>query len=112
MKEKIVGQRYDFLIELEKYGRSNCFHILSRYKKGKRKSTITNLNFIISELINPTLKIDEENIDTELILNHQQAEKLFFETVSTFKNKSWLDNLEVHLDEDRKLGGWNSDFRF
>lgn len=114
MKEKIVGRRYDFIVELEKNGISNCFRILSMYKKEKRKSAITNLNFVISELIYPVLKIDGEldNIDVELLLSYKQGKKLFLDTVNAFRDETWLDKLESYLDEDRSLGGWNANFSF
>lgn len=114
MKEKIVGRRYDFVIELEKNGNSNCFRILSMYKKEKQKSAITNLNFIISELICPVLEIDDEldNIDVDLVLNYKQGKKLFLDTVSAFRDEAWFGKLEIYLDEDKSLGGWNANFSF
>jgi len=36
--------------------------------------------------------------------------KLFKETVSSFKNDSWVQLLEEKLDEDMGCGGWNSNF--
>ena len=110
MKEKFLGNQYDFIIELEKYGRTNCFHILSLYKKENIKSTITNLNFIISELVCPLLNTSE--IESDIFLSQKLGKKLFSESVNAFSNKSWLKELENNLDKDRILGGWNANFQF
>lgn len=110
MKKKISGNRYSFLIKLVNSEKESFFQIMCLYKKESLKSTITNLNFIISELISPVLKTSD--IDCILSLNKIKAEKLFFKSVSSFKNQSWIAELEKSLDEDRTLGGWNSNFEF
>ena len=110
MRKRVEGNRYNFIIELEKYGRRNSFHILSLFKENGQKSTITNVNYIISELIFPVLK--SSDIDSIVFLNKKQGEKLFMETVSAFNDKLWIKELENHLDEDRGIGGWNSNFKF
>lgn len=49
MKAIISGDRYKFLVILENYNGKYAFEILSIYKNTNQKSTITNLNFIISD---------------------------------------------------------------
>jgi len=110
MEERVFGNRYDFIIKLEKCGKSYCFCILSLFKSEKRKSAITNLNFIISEIIDPILKKDLE--ESDLFIAKKQGQKLFDESVKLFRDKAWLYMLENELDEDRDLGGWNSSFDF
>ena len=110
MKKKISGNRYSFLVEFVNRGKEYIFQILCLYKRENVKSTITNLNFIISELIYPILKISD--IDSIVFLNRVEGEKLFIKSITSFKNKSWITALEKSLDEDRILGGWNSNFEF
>lgn len=110
MEKRVGGKRYNFIIELEMYGRTNSFQILSLFKEKGEKSTITNINYIISELIFPVLK--SRDIDSIVFLNKKQGEKLFKGTVSAFNDKLWIKELENHLDEDRSVGGWNSNFKF
>jgi len=109
MKEKIVGANYSYLIELTKREKKNLFQILSVHHKTRKKSVITNLNFIISELILPI--INHPEIDNVISLSRTKGMKLFTESISAFKNKSWLNPLEKLLDEDRVIGGWNSNFK-
>jgi hypothetical protein len=110
MRNKISGIRYKFIVEIEKNNNNFFFQILSLYKREHLKSTITNLNFIISELIFPIIKTSD--IDTIIFLNEIEGNKLFQESISVFKNKSWIKALEKSLDEDRTIGGWNSNFKF
>jgi len=111
MREKILGNRYDFILKLEKAEDEYCFEILSLYKKGERKSAITNVNFIISELVEPILNIELE--DSFLFpRSKKKAEKLFSRSLSLFRDKLWVEDLEEHLDDDRSCGGWNSNFKF
>lgn len=109
MKKEILGNRYRFLIELVNNKKENFFQILCLYKEENLKSTITNLNFIISELIFPVLKTSD--IDSIISINKIEGEKLFIKSISTFKNQSWITELEKSLDEDREIGGWNSNFK-
>ena len=109
MKAKIFGDRYNFLIKFVKYGKKYSFEILCVYKKTNQKSMITNLNFIISELIFPVIK--NSDIDTTILLNKMKGIVLFQKSISIFKDKSWIKLLEKKLDEDRNIGGWNSNFK-
>ena len=61
MKEQIAGNNYDYIIEIEDGEGEYNFEIKSLYKVGGSKSGIVNLNFIISELIKPILKIIPED---------------------------------------------------
>ncbi|MCF8239773.1 MAG: hypothetical protein K9J16_00195 [Melioribacteraceae bacterium] len=108
MRIKILGGRYKFLIKLELYDKDFSFEILSLYTAKNQRSAITNLNFIIAELIFPV--IETTDIDTTIFLNKTSGIKLFQESILAFKNKYWINLLEEKLDEDRNYGGWNSNF--
>ena len=107
MRKKIEGNRYDFIIEGSNDGREYIFQIFSFYKKKQRMSEITNLNFIISELIEPVLNTID--IDNMLSVKQLEGKKLFSKADSLLQNKSWVNYLEKCLDEDRSIGGWNAD---
>lgn len=108
MKTKIIGKRYEFIVELEQDDKLISFEILSKHKVTDQKSTITNVNFIISELVFPIFETTE--IDSTIFLNKQKGTKLFKEAMSSFKDTNWIELLEEKLDEDRCYGGWNSNF--
>lgn len=108
MKANIFGDRYNFLIEFEKYGKKYSFEILCVHNQTNQKSVITNLNFIISELVFPVLK--NSDTDTTILLNEMKGVALFRKSISIFKDKLWIKLLENKLDEDRNIGGWNSNF--
>lgn len=109
MNAKILGYRYKFIIELEKNDKNFSFQKLSSYNRTQQKSIITNLNFIISELISPI--IGTIDVDTTIFLDEREGVELFQESTSTFKDKPWNKILEKALDEDRNIGGWNSNFK-
>lgn len=108
MDIKISGNRYEFTILLERSNNFYYFEVLSKHKATEQKSTITNVNFLISELVFPI--IGTTDVETTVFLNRQRGMKLFKETVSSFKNDSWVQLLEEKLDEDMGCGGWNSNF--
>ena len=110
MRYKLFSENYKFIIALERYEMGYSFEILSLYKTTGQKSVITNLNFIISELISPILEAPVVN--STIFLNLAEGIKLFQETVFTFTNERWMKLLEKYLDEDRNYGGWNSEFEF
>jgi hypothetical protein len=87
-----------------------------RAQEGNRKSAITNVNFIISELIEPVLSPDGEDLDidyeTTLIVTGLEGESLFAASVEAFSDANWVERLEACLDEDRHEGGWNSNLEF
>lgn len=109
MKAKIFGYRYKFIVVLEKNDNNYSFEILSSYNRTQQDSTITNVNFIISELIYEIIQTND--IDTTINLNKIDGIKLFRKSIASFKVKSWIKSLEKALDEDRNLGGWNSNFK-
>ncbi|MCL6099085.1 MAG: hypothetical protein M1391_10960 [Bacteroidetes bacterium] len=109
MRATVSGNMYKFIIELEKNDNNFSFEILSLYHLTHQKSTITNLNLIISELIFPTLKTTD--IDTTIFLDKKTGVGLFRESIATFNDKRLVKTLEKALDEDRNIGGWNSDFK-
>jgi hypothetical protein len=109
-KEYFTGNRYNFQVQIRKLKSDFLFEINSQHIESKQKSTITNLNFLVSELIQPILEV---NIDeTTILLDKNQGKRLFKKTISVFKNKSWILLLEENLDEDRNIGGWNASFNF
>ncbi len=111
MKKIISGNKYDFKVILTRKQRGSLFEIQSLYKMDKSLSTITNVNVIISELLEPILKTNEFQ-DSTIIVDFKNGQKLFNTAVEFFNDKNWIGFLEGELDEDRREGGWNSDFLF
>ncbi|MEK6616739.1 MAG: hypothetical protein AABZ32_11640 [Bacteroidota bacterium] len=111
MQEKITSKNYSYIIKLTNEGKRSCFEILCQDKVLKRKSSITNLNFILSNII--SLEIDDSKVeDSWITTSKKKAEKLFVIAMECFENKYWIEKLEHELDEDISLGGWNSNFIF
>jgi hypothetical protein len=110
IKEYFAGNRYNFQVQVEKLKSDFLFEINSQHIESKCKSTITNLNFLISELIHPVLDIIVE--ENSLSLTKMQSEKLFKKASICFRNKSWIRALEESLDHDRNESEWNANFTF
>jgi hypothetical protein len=98
MEQKIDSNRYKFAVKLIN---NVCFEIIAVRKKDNKKSSITNLNTIISEILYPvlgTINIEDTSLTVE---NSQKGKKLFDFAVETFNDTYWVCNyLEVDLDED------------
>lgn len=63
-KTKISGINYKYQIQVDKFKSEYIFEINSEHIPTNQKSTITNVNFLISELIEPVLNIQpEESLD-------------------------------------------------
>jgi len=104
----ILGSRYKYRIEYGKNNENCSFEIISCYLQENKKSFITNLNFIISEIIYPIYKASD--IETTLIVSKILGDKLYRKAISCFRDEYWIRLLEKYLDEDRKIGGWNSNY--
>ncbi len=108
MKQKIIGKRYDYSIELLNRKTKSAFQILCLHKETNRKSAITNLNTIIGEIIEPVLKTNEIE-DSIIDVNIESGKELFAVATDAFNDKHWVEYLENDLDEDLEQGGWNSE---
>jgi hypothetical protein len=107
MKQKIKGIRYDYEIDFSK----TEFQIFAICKEDNRQSSITNLNTIVGEIVEPILKTNEiENSWVEVDL--KKGEKLFSLAIITFTDKHWIEYLEKNLNEDKQQGGWNTKYKF
>jgi hypothetical protein len=80
------------------------------HRCSEKKSFITNLNFIISELGGLLSEEDEKFETTWIILNHNRARCLWNESSKMFNDTEFVYYLEKMCDDDRFIGGWNSDF--
>jgi len=107
-KSNFPGIRYNFQVQAEKLNSYFLFEIKTQHIESKRKSTITNLNFLISELIHPVVDVIVE--ESFLLLTKRQSEKLFKRALICFRKKTWVIALEASLDDDREQGGWVSNF--
>lgn len=109
MKKTVNGSKYIFISELN-LSSPSYFEIMAIHKHSERKSFITNLNFIISELGRLLSEEDEKFETTWTILNHDRAEHLWNESSKMFDDTEFVHYLEKMCDDDRFIGGWNSDF--
>ena len=111
MNLKITGINYSYKIETIGEDNSYCFSIYCQHKKSKRKSGITNLNFILSDIVSQVM--DETEIEDSWIdANKKQINKLFAVAIKCFEKKYWIEQLERNLDEDRIYGEWEANFKF
>jgi len=106
MEKKFIGFKYAYLIvaDLEAF----YFEIQSKYIDENRSSTITNLNYLLSELGNYYTKNDEVEESTWIIKSNIRLRKLWQITNELFNDNGFIKYLEEKLDEDRACGGWNS----
>ncbi|PIQ08156.1 MAG: hypothetical protein COW71_13190 [Ignavibacteriales bacterium CG18_big_fil_WC_8_21_14_2_50_31_20] len=110
MINKHFGQSYEYLIEAD--FKNSFFYIHSKHIKTNAVSTITNLNFILSEFENCYNQNDEVGETTWFIKDFNNLKKLWEETNEAFENTNFVLYLERQLEIDRASGGWNSEFNF
>ncbi len=108
--KKIIGKKYEYLVEID--NSTGYFEIISKHIETKQTSTITNLNFLISELSSCYDQNDEIDETTWIIKDNGRLKKLKQLVFKNFKNNSFLLYLEQQLDIDRNIGGWNSEYSF
>ena len=97
MKQNIKGNEYDYIVRFE----DMIFEIIAIRKNDGKRSSITNLNTIISEIIEPVLNttnIEETYLRVEDL---QKGKSLFDSTIALFNDTYWVSKyLEKVLDED------------
>jgi len=101
------GNRYDVAIITD--AKNGHFELSALHKNSGRRSSVTNLNIIISEILEPVLKIEGEDVETSIrVSNHTKHGRLVKKAMRCLEDKHWVINyLEKAFDEDKKLGGWN-----
>ena len=105
MQKKISTELYDFRILLECEQDNYSFELLAYDKVNKTKSNITNLNFIISELIEPIVLF--EDYESTIEVNKYKGNKLYNKTIEYLNDKKWIDSLLNKLADDQLAGVWS-----
>ncbi|OFY94013.1 MAG: hypothetical protein A3K10_18050 [Bacteroidetes bacterium RIFCSPLOWO2_12_FULL_31_6] len=104
MKSIIKTKPFNFsinLIEIENY----CsFEIIAVSNNNKTKSSITNLNFIISELIEPIIAF--ENYESTIQINKNIGNGIYNNSIKLFNDSEWLNYLFNVLEDDITAGEW------
>ena len=115
MKEFFQGERYAFQLEFYP-NTTSSFSIHAKYLKNNSVSTITNVNWIISEFGSTLVDEDEVcDIDWEsdwYIEDRALAENLWQEAKKEFNDIVFIRCLEYELDDDRSCGEWESGYTF
>lgn len=110
MKKNITSTNYSFIIKLTDEGKRSCFEILCQHNKSTQKARITNLNFILSNIISQVMD-DSKVEDSWVTTSKKRAKKLFSIAKECFEDKYWIEMLEYKLDEDRMCGEWEANFK-
>ncbi|MBU0561563.1 MAG: hypothetical protein KJ799_04630 [Bacteroidetes bacterium] len=110
-RKRHFGIQYNFLIELDTE-ENGILDIWAKNRKTKQISPITNLNSIISEIKSENDHHDLYYESSWIFTDKSEAIKTYNRAIDLFQNKLFVKYLEVNLDEDRQLGGWNSDYYF
>ena len=114
-KENFPGERYAFQLEIS-LNTISLFSIHAKYLKDNSASTITSVNWIISEFGSTVVNEDEiSNIDWEsdwYIEDRTLAKKLWQKAKKEFNNINFIRYLENELDDDRSCGEWESNYLF
>jgi hypothetical protein len=105
MKITIKTQPYIFLIFLNEK-KDNCtFEIIAYCNIEKTKSSITNLNFIISQLILSIIEF--EDYESTIKVNKSIGYKIYEEALILFNDNEWINRLFLELQDDRDAGEWS-----
>ena len=110
MKINYDGNRYNYQVEINQNYRT--FEVYSKHLFSNNYSTITNLNFIISELSNSLSEKDFIEESTWKVESINKLDILKEKIEIIFNDQKSIVFLESQLDQDRLLGGWNTDIRF
>ena len=105
MKTKIKTNLYLFSIYLREIKGKFDFEIRAICMSDGTKSRITNLNFIISELLEPTVTL--EGYETTIQLDKNTGNKIYFEAIQLFNDYEWIQQLFIELEDDRNAGEWS-----
>ena len=104
MKKIVKTKLHIFSINLIESKTTCDFEIIAKCIADKTKSSITNLNFIISELLEPTIKIDD--YETTITVNKKIGKEIYNESIVLFNDIEWLNLLEIALEDDKDAGEW------
>ena len=104
--EEFIGDRYNVTLIYDPA--NGYFEIVSLHKESKRKSSVTNLNHILSTVFDGVLDWDEMMAMSDPWL-HVKDKKNFEKLVKRARKyfQQVDSGLEDALDEDKKEGGWN-----
>ncbi len=105
MKKIIKTDLYNFFILLEKFEDDCYFEIRAVCKRDKTKSSITNFNFIISELIASYIAL--ESYETTILVDSITGNKIYDEAIQLFNDTDWMKWLYSALEDDRNAGEWS-----
>jgi hypothetical protein len=106
MTEIINGRKCCFELGSDKPGIGCVFFIRAICKSSKRSSFINNLNAILSEF---EIDIDDPKMaDSTWAVTYQEAQSLEVVAREFLESNSFLDYLEIQLDEDRMLSEWEN----
>lgn len=106
MIKRIFTDDYDFEIIAEGENNYYCFEIIAYDKTNKTKSYITNMNFILSEIIAPLVRL--QDYETSVMVNKLKVEKLFNVSIECFNNLKWIKLLTEKLADDKLAGEWSN----
>jgi hypothetical protein len=104
MKTIIKTQPYNFVIELAEENNYYTFEIIAKCNVKKIKSRITNVNFIISQLISPFIKF--EDYESTIDVNKRTGRKIYRDAITLFNDDRWMNKLYLELQDDREAGEW------
>jgi hypothetical protein len=105
MKTIIKTPQYDFSIILKGIKNDYAFEITAICKRDKTKSGITNLNFIISELLESFVTF--QDYETTIYIDRDAGSKIYHKAIKLFNDSRWLELLIVALDDDKDAGEWS-----
>jgi hypothetical protein len=104
--EEFTGDRYDLTLIYDPA--DGYFEIIALHKKSRRKSSVTNLNHILSTVFDGVFDWDEIMAVTESWLHVKDKKKFKRLVKRAHKYFRQVDSdLEDALDEDKNEGGWN-----
>jgi len=107
MVNKIKTDKYTFSICLDEVIEPCIFEIKASCNITSKKSGITNLNIIISELIEPTINIAEVP-DSFLQIDKSKGIALYNNAIDLFNDRYWLKHhLIPAIEDDRVAGEWS-----
>lgn len=112
LERKFPGKRYDVTVISD--STDGYFEIYAEHKKSKRYSSVTNLNYLLGQIIGDDVEEKDvgKNFETTICIGdpikHKQVTQ---RAIKLFQDKYWIIKyVEPAFDEDRGYGEWNSPY--
>lgn len=104
MKKIIKTKLHIFTIHRIEDEATSSFEIVAKCIADKTKSSITNMNFILSYLVVPFFELQQ--YETTIEVDNETCKIIYANSIALFNDIEWLNLLEIAIEDDKNAGEW------